>query len=599
MPKRKNIKINYTNRDFDSIKTDLIEYAKRYYPDVYQDFTDASFGSMMFDLVSYVGDNISFYLDYQVNESFLETAIEPANVRKHSKSLGYTYYGSPVSFGVASFFVLVPANADGLAPDTTYIPTLKKNSTFKSSNGVSFVLLEDVDFSDPKNDVVEAKYNSTTGGPTFYAIRAHGQVSSGKLQMVEVDLSNASFKKFRRVRIGNSDISEIIKVVDDSGNEYFQVDYLSQETVLMDTTNPNARADGVRSIMKPFVTARRFILEQDPTGTYLQFGFGSEDDDDSGLADPSQVAINLHARDYISDKSIDPNKLLGTDKLGVSPTGVILKAIYRVNDSSNVNVGARKLDKVNRATLTFNDPDALNSSIKSIVVGSLEVTNQDPIVGQVVDQSPEEIKIFAKNTYAAQNRAVTKQDFEAIAYNMPTKFGQIKRVNVINDPMSTNRKLAMYVLGSDNDGNLTRSNDRVKQNLKAWLSRYKGINDHIEIFDGKVVNFGIDFEIAVDRRFSNDNILNEAINNLKKFYSSKLYMGEPIYITDIYNVLAKTKGVIDIKKVDVFNKYGGSHSTTPLDFEKIRSKDGTFYKTPKNVVMELKFPERDIKGIAK
>jgi hypothetical protein len=290
---------------------------------------------------------------------------------------------------------------------------------------------------------------------------------------------------------------------------------------------------------------------------------------------------------------------LGTDKLGVSPTGVILKAIYRVNDSSNVNVGARKLDKVNNATLTFNDPDVLNSSIKSIVVGSLEVTNEDPIVGQVVDQNAEEIKIFAKNTYAAQNRAVTKQDFEAIAYNMPTKFGQIKRVNVINDPMSTNRKLAMYVLGSDNDGNLVRSNDRVKQNLKTWLSRYKGINDHIEIFDGKVVNFGIDFEIAVDRRFSNDSILNESINNLKKFYNNKLYMGEPVYITDIYNVLAKTKGVIDIKKVDVFNKYGGSYSTTPLDFEKIRSKDGTYYKTPKNVVMELKFPERDIKGIAK
>jgi hypothetical protein len=290
---------------------------------------------------------------------------------------------------------------------------------------------------------------------------------------------------------------------------------------------------------------------------------------------------------------------LGTDKLGVSPSGVVLKAIYRVNDSSNVNVGARKLDKVNNATLKFNDPDVLNSSIKSIVIGSLEVTNEDPIVGQVIDQSPEEIKIFAKNTYAAQNRAVTKQDFEAIAYNMPTKFGQIKRVNVINDPMSTNRKLAMYVLGSDNDGNLTRSNDRVKQNLKTWLSRYKGINDHIEIFDGKVVNFGIDFEIAVDRRFSNDNILNEAVNNLKKFYSSKLYMGEPVYITDIYNILAKTKGVIDIKKVNVFNKYGGSYSTTPLDFEKIRSKDGTYYKTPKNVVMELKFAERDIKGIAK
>ena len=178
MAKGKNVPIKYTSRDFDSIKEELVKYAKRYYPNNYNDFTKASFGSMMFDMVAYVGDILSFYVDYQANESFLDTAVEFGNLRKHARSLGYSYSGVPVSYGIASFFVIIPANVDGTAPDTDYIPTLKKGATISSSNNVSFVLLEDVDFSNPKNDVIEARYDETNGGVTYYAIRAHGQVSS-------------------------------------------------------------------------------------------------------------------------------------------------------------------------------------------------------------------------------------------------------------------------------------------------------------------------------------------------------------------------------------------------------------------------------------
>ena len=147
MAKGKNIPIKYTNREFNSIKQELIEYAKRYYPETYNDFSDASFGELIFDLVSYTGDSLSYYLDYQANESFMDTAVEFANLRKHAKTLGFSYAGVPSSFGVASFFILVPSNADGNAPDMDYAPMLKKGTSLRSSNGVSFLLLEDVDFS--------------------------------------------------------------------------------------------------------------------------------------------------------------------------------------------------------------------------------------------------------------------------------------------------------------------------------------------------------------------------------------------------------------------------------------------------------------------
>ena len=599
MAKGKNVPIKYTNREFDSIKQDLIEYAKRYYPDTYNDFSEASFGELIFDLVSYVGDSLSFYLDYQINESFMDTAVEFANLRKHARSLGYSYAGVPTSYGVASFFILVPSNSDGNAPDMDYSPTLKKGSVLRSSNGVTFMLLEDVDFTDPKNDIVEARYDETNGGVTHYAIKAYGQVSSGKLLLSELDISSTSFERFRRIRIGDSTISEVVSVEDSEGNRYYEVDFLSQETVLLETTNPNAKTDGVRSIMKPFVTARRFVVEQDNTGTYLQFGFGSEDDDDSGLSDPADISLRLHARNHITDNSFDPNKLLGTDKLGISPYGTVLKVIIKKNDSSNVNISSRSLDTVVQASLKFTAENDLNSTKVSAVRGSLEVTNDNPIVGQSLAITSEEIKIKTKNFYATQNRAITKQDYEAIAYSMPKKFGSLKRVNVINDPSATNRKLAMYVISQDSDGHLSLSNDRIKANLKTWLTRYKGINDQIEIFDAEIVNFGINFEVSVDPRFNKEETVNLAIKNLKDKYDNKFYIGEPIYLTDISNVLSKTRGVIDVSKVEVINKKNGSYSTTPIQLNKILSRDNTYYKTPKNVVMELKFPSKDIKGKAK
>ena len=599
MAKGKNIPIKYTNRDFNSIKKELIEYTKRYHPDTYNDFSKASFGEIIFDLVSYVGDSLSFYVDYQANESFIDTAVEFANIRKHAKSMGYSYTGVPVSYGVASFFILIPSNADGNAPDTNYAPVLKKNSAIRSSNGVSFLLLEDVDFFNSENDIVEARYDEINGGVTHYAVRAFGQVSSGKMQLIELDLSSTTFEKFRRVRIGDSTISEIISVEDSEGNKYYEVDFLSQESVLLETTNPTARQDGVRSIMKPFVTARKFILEQDNTGTYLQFGFGSDDDDDSGLTDPSDVALRLHARNHITNNSFDPNKMLGTDKLGISPYGTTIKVVIRKNDSTNVNVGTRGLDTILEASMKFEAEIDLNSSKVSNVRGSLEVTNDKPIVGQSLDLAADEIKIQAKNYYATQNRAITKQDYEALAYFMPKKFGSIKRVNVINDPSATNRKIAMYVLSQNSDGHLIISNDRIKNNLKTWLTKYKNINDQIEIFDGKIVNFGINFEVSVDPRFNKEEVTNLAIKNLKDKYSTKLYIGEPIYITEISNILSKTKGVNDVSNIEVVNIKNGNYSTITLEFNKVLSKDNTYYKTPKNVVMELKFPSKDIKGKAK
>ena len=600
MPDNKNIPIKYTSRDFTSIKKDLVEHAKRYYPDNYNDFSEASFGSMIFDTVAYVGDVLSYYLDYSVNESFLDTAVEFNNVRKHARSLGYKFSGVPVAHGTLAFFVRIPSSTDGNAPESKYLPILKKGSEFTANSGVTYTLTEDVNFADSSNDIIGTKFDQNSA-TTEWAVRAYGQVTSGRAFNAQVDLTDATFEKFRKVRVGDSSITEIIDVTDSEGNKFYEVDFLSQETVFIETTNKYAYSQGVRSIMKPFVTARRFTLYQDNTGTYLQFGFGSDTEDDSGLADPSKVALKMHAREHITHTAIDPTKLLGTDKLGISPQGTILNISFRKNDGNNPSAARATIQTVRASEFEFENEPSLDATIVSDVRNSLECNNEEELLAPSVDFTTEELRTRSRNYFASQNRAVTKMDYEAIAYNMPNKFGSLKRVNIINNPFATNKKLAMYVVSVDNDGALSQTNMITKENLKTWLNQYSSINDIIEIFDAKVVNFGIDFSVMTDNRYDTSNVLFDAIERLKAQYNEKYYIGEPIYINDIYNILSKTEGVIDVKSVKVFNRStndGSGYSSIPFVMDDVISNDATYYKAPKNVVFELKYPNNDIKGTA-
>ena len=249
--KDKKIPIRYTSRDFNNIKQDLVNYAKRYYPDTYKDFNVASFGSLMLDTVAYTGDILSFYLDYQTNESFLDTANEYNNVIKLTRQMGYKYRGRPSTHGYVSFFVLVPADSTGLAPDSLYIPVLKRRTELTSDNGENFLLTEDVDFRNASNEVVVGQVNTTTGLPTHYIIKATGRVISGRLQQKNVNIG--SFKKFNRIFLGDANISEVIECTDIEGHEYYEVENLAQDIIYREIPNSDVTTrDATPMLLKPY-----------------------------------------------------------------------------------------------------------------------------------------------------------------------------------------------------------------------------------------------------------------------------------------------------------------------------------------------------------
>ena len=596
MSKQKKTPIKYTSRDFDTIRQDLIEHAKRFYPDEWKDFSKSTINSLMIDSVAYVGDVLSFYLDYQANESFLDTAIEFNNVRKHARTLGFKYAGSPSTYGLISIFCMIPANNDGTAPDLTYMPILQQGATFSSTNGGNFILTEDVNLGDLNNDIVAARFDNTTGATTFFAVKAFGQISSGLFSRATVDLTNSSFERFRRVRIGGDDVVEVTSVVDSDGNKYYEVDNLSQEVIFEETTNRNATAEGVRSILKPFSAARRFVMEQDDTGTYLQFGFGSEDSDEEDLVEPSKVAMQMHGKTYVSNFRFDPSKLVGTSKLGLSPSGTKLTILMKTNDSNSANASSNTVTKVQIARFKFLNELTLDQAKKNSVIVSLEITNEEPIVGATEQITTEELKQRAKGYYTTQSRAVTRQDYESMIYNMPNKFGIIKRVSVVSDPSATNRRMAIYVISEDQNGNLVTAGSSLKTNMKNWISQYKAINDVVDIFDAKIVNFGLDYKVVLDTRFKAINIVGKCTTALREYFSNQLYIGEPIYITRLYSILSKVEGVADVKTVKVMQKRGSDYSSVNINFDDALSADGTYIMTPKNAIMELKYPNRDIKG---
>jgi hypothetical protein len=592
---KKNLPIKYTSRDFASIKQGLVEYAKRYYPDSYRDFSEAGFGSLMLDTVAYVGDILSFYLDYQANESLLNSAVEYDNVIRLAKQLGYNFQPNPTSYGLVSLYILVPANAASNAPDLAYMPVLRKGSSFNAQGSGVFTLSEDVDFANSVNEVVVARVNPTSGVPTYYAVRAVGKVMSGEL--IRTSFAIGAHKRFRALDIPGSNIAEIVSVFDLEGHEYFEVDYLSQDVIYREIPNRTTDTNVVKSILKPVAVPRRFVANPSPSGMTIQFGYGSENErKNDSIVEPSSVVLEQHARTYVTDETFDPSNLNQTDKFGIVPASTTLFVTSRQNSTRNVNAAAGGLATVGTPTLVFNNVATLSTAKMNEVIASLEVSNDEPIVGSISYPSSAEIKTRALDFFATQNRIVTENDYVSYIYNMPEKFGSIKRASIVQDSDSFKRNLNLYVVSEGTDDTLTASNALIKQNLKTWLNKNKMIHDTIDILDGKIVNIGINFEIVIDNSANKFDVLDIAVNKLRELFQIPPDIGESFSISSVYSTLNEIPGVVDTVDVTVTLKTGGLYSDTHYDIPGNLSIDGRLIEFPEDFIWEIKFPLSDMRG---
>ncbi len=591
--------INYTSRDFTSIKDDLINYAKRYYPNSFQDFNDASFGALMLDLVAYVGDQLSFYTDYQTNETFIDTALESKNIISLAKQLGFKYPGTPRATGVAVFYVEVPVNSTTLGPDRTYIPILQAGTVLSSEGGSVYTLQESVDFSDPFNEVTVSKVDTTNGTPTKFAIKAYGKVVSGQ-QFTET-ITVGDYQRFLRLKLNRLSISNIISVVDQQGNDYYEVDYLSQDVIYKQIPNYNQHKRTVPYKIRAIPAPRRFTVEFNVAGeAFLQFGYGSSNNLTTDvIADPADVVLNVTGRDYVSSATFDPSRLNESDKFGVAPANTALTVTYSANTGTQINAPVGAITDIVDSKLVFEDESILDNGLANDVISSLEVGNEVPIIGDASLISLEEIKARAYGSYAAQDRAVSRSDYINLSYRMPAHFGRIKRVNIVQDKDSFKRNLNMYVLSEDR-GRFVVPNETIKNNLKQWLEPRRMLNDSIDILDGRVINLGIRFEVLADLDTNRFTLVDRCIQDIQnKYLNIKRNIGEALYISDIYKILNDTPGVTDTINVEFFNRVGGVYSNNLYDIRQNLSDDGRFLIIPEDAVAEVLLPNNDIIGVVK
>ena len=632
--------VRYVGRDFTAIRQNLIEFAKSYFPNSYNDFNEASPGMMFIEMAAYVGDVLNYYVDNQFRESLLHAAEEKKNIYKIAQSLGYKPRVSHPSTAVCEFQVEVPATTDdniNYKPNLNYAPILDGNSLFGASNGSEFRLMDDVNFavssSLDRTDVQISKLADNV--PTYYTLTKSGIVESGKRTSETFTFGSA--EKFNTVVLSNPKIVEIISITDSDGNKWYEVPFLAQDTVFESVSNSSDNdpelstfSNDTPYLLKLIKSSRRFTTYIRSDGkTELRFGAGiSNNPDEEIIPNPDNVGSSLATGLSKLDESFDPSNFLKTRAFGLSPSNTTLTVIYTHGGSVDENVLSGEINAKRIVNFTLSET-GLDASEVNTMKNSLAITNLEPANGGSDGETDTEIKENALAYFNSQNRAVTKEDYITRVYSLPQKFGNIAKAYIVQDESLSNRQVVsedgqsttttvskipnplamnLYMLGYDRNQNLVRLNKAVKENVKTYLSQYRLMTDAINIRDGYMINIGVKFAIIAQRGFNKNEVLFNCVETIKNHFDIKKWQfNQPIITSDIAYKISLVDGVASVvppindnpqkQLVLIENKYKYSEGYSGYVYDlQSATKDGIIYPSLDPSIFEVKFPNSDIEG---
>ncbi len=600
----------FVNRDFDSLRTELTRYARSYFDDSISDFTEASVGGMLVEIAAYVGDVMNYYLDHQFGELDLQTAVEDINIERLIRSSGVKIMGASPATVLVDFFLEVEAETVGILtrPKLGILPTIKQGTLLLSVNGIMYELIEDVDFGaiDSSGNIiaefvgVPGSESLTTGMFTLFHMKASGRCTSGKTTTESFSIPN-DFVPFRTLTLSSEDVSEIISVKDSDGNEFYEVEALTQDTVYKRVVNLDPDRAYVPENLEVVLAPRRFVSSYDRNSglTTIRFGSGRAVSlDDDVIPDPSEFALPLFGdRKTFSRFSIDPNSMLTTRTLGVTPVNTNITVRYRYGGglSHNAPIGAITVVRTLLADFPAGTPAASIASIR----GSVEVNNGFRAVGGENALTLNEYRAAALRARNQQSRIVTKEDLISRVYTMPSKFGRVFRIGVRSNPLNPLASL-VTVVSRDNVGQLRITPDNLKINIKNYLNEFRIVTDAIDIIDAPIVNVGINYQIVVDG-ISNQTLVIQNINSTLSDYMKveNFQIDQPILKTDIVNLIVNTPGVLSLVGLAIINKVGvedgiRTYSGTSVNIAASTVNEIVF--PPKGGIFEVKYPDFDIVG---
>ena len=607
--------IKYLNKDFNSFRANLIEFTKTYYPDTFSDFTEGSPGLMFMEMASYVGDVLSYYTDTQLQEVFLDTVQERTNIFHLAYTLGYKPKVTSVATTNLDIFQLVPSQTNGeYKPDFNYALTLNQPTTF-SSNNINFLLQNPVvfDYSSSFDPTEVTIYSvDSNQNPEYYLLKKSTQVISA--ERVSQDFEIGDIQRFLILNLIDEEIINIESIVDSDGNEYTEVPYLAQDTVFENIANVQGNTTTLYEnyLETPYHlklkrVPRRFVSRFTADNTLeLQFGAGDSNKTDEEIL-PVPDNIGLGGRDGRSklDQSIDPSNFLHSQTYGKAPSNTTLTVTYLRGGGIRSNVAANTITSIN--SVTINSKPNLSGPILSFCEESLACSNPLAATGGGGADTVEEIKQKTAANFASQQRVITKEDYLIRTLSMPPIYGSVSKAYIVKsseiekDTLNTESSQIssnLYILGYDNNKKLTNCNEATKTNLSTFLNYYKPLTDSINIMNGFIINFGIDFEITTFRNNNNQQVLLDCITELKNYFNiDKWQINQPIIISETINLIAGIRGVQTVENVSFYNKNGLSlgYSKYKYDFTGA-TKNGVIYPSMDPSIFELKYPNTDIKG---
>jgi hypothetical protein len=603
-------RVSYLNKTFSDFKNSLINYTKTYFPNSYNDFSDANPGAIFIDLAAYIGDVSSFYIDTQIQEGFLLYAKEKTNLYALSYMFGYrpkVSYASTVDLEV---YQLIPAVIAGgiTQPDYTYAVIIPSNTTTTSaSTGTKFLTLEKVDFNDTTDTTI-----TLTNDPNYYLLKKVVKAISAEIKSTAFTFTGP--QKFQVENITDNNILQILDATDSDGNKWYEVPYLAQASVLLPITNPNAQSDGVPYLVDYQRIPRRYVSRFLTDNTLqLEFGAGfTNASDDTILPNPDSIQLGLIPGTSTLLNNYNKATPFFAQEYGLAPTFTTLTVRYLVGGGIQSNVPSNDIinvDKTNIQVGLGNLSGPLADQIRTSVI----TTNPSPAAGGRGGDEIEEIRNNALYAYQSQLRAVTREDYMTRALSMPTDYGSIAKVYVTQDAASemlpthtvstmegrNPLSLDMYILAYDSNKNITTATTTLKQNLAKYINQYRMVTDAVNIKDAFYINIGVNFDIVIQSGYNGNDVVTSCVTALQDHFNiDRWTINQPIILSDIISRLLKTTGVQSVVKLEIVNKQDGTGKTYSKYGYDISgaTRQGNIYPSMDPSIFEIKYPNTDIQG---
>ena len=602
-----NNNVSYLNKTFSDFKSNLVNYAKTYFPSTYNDFSEASPGNMFIEMASYVGDVMSFYVDTQTQENFLIYAKEKENLYALSYAFGYRPKASYASSTVVDIYQLVPSiiNGSNINPNyNTYGLIIPENTSLTSnSTGTKFITTEKIDFTDTGSTEI------TFVNDDYFLFKKSVNAISAEIKTTTFNFTTP--QKYQNISITDTNILQILDVSGSDGNKWYEVPYLAQSSIFNPISNPSYNSDQVPYLLSLQQVPRRFVSRIISDNTLqLEFGAGLTNYDDEVII-PTPDNIQLGLVPGISDLSDNYNKasVFFTRQYGLAPSNVTLQVRYLVGGGITSNVPSNDITIIDTSNVFFkngNPEDVLSTDVLNSVVS----TNPNPSSGGRGGDEVEEIRNNALYSYSSQNRAVTKDDYIIRALSLPPNYGSISKVyitqdferSIISETISSTKNplaLDLYILAYNSNKQLITSSNTLKNNLVTYLNQYRMVTDAINIKDAFYINIGVNFDITVLSGYNNQDIITNCIVALQNYFNiEKWQINQPIIISDIYSTLLTVKGVQSVVKVEVINKQddtGVNYSQYGYDIPGA-TRNNNIYPSLDPSIFEIRYPNTDIQG---